>query len=330
MNQEKQDGFIRKREVSHLTVKFAGRSEKRMAHSHSNQLNTRNLKISVVLNLAIAVAEVVGGLLANSLSLLSDALHNLGDGLALLFAYIANRVSKRDATSKKTFGYKRIEILSAFINSMVLIAISVYLFVEAIKRFYNPATIDSTIMLVVATIGLAANVISVLILHKDSSHNLNIKAAYLHLIGDTLSSVVVIIGGVLIYFYDLYWIDPAVTILIGIYILKEAIAIVKETLSILMQSTPEGIDLRDVKTEVEKLPGINNIHHVHTWALSENQYHLEAHVDLEKDILVSESTEMQHKIEKLLFDKFAFEHVTLQFEFDHCDEKNLVNNHKNE
>lgn len=301
-----------------------------MAHSHNNQLNTRNLKISVVLNLAIAVAEVVGGLLANSLSLLSDALHNLGDGLALLFAYIANHVSKRDATSKKTFGYKRIEILSAFINSMVLIAISVYLFVEAVKRFYNPASIDSTIMLVVATIGLAANVISVLILHKDSSYNLNIKAAYLHLIGDTLSSVVVIIGGVLIYFYDLYWIDPAVTILIGIYILKEAITIVKETLNILMQSTPDGIDLSDVKTEVEKLPGIKNIHHVHTWALNEKQYHFEAHVDLEKDILVSETMAMQHKIEKLLFDKFVLEHVTLQFEFDHCDEKKLVNNHKKE
>ena len=299
-----------------------------MGKPNSHQLNTKNLRISVVLNLAIAVAEVVGGMLANSLSLLSDALHNLGDGLALLFAYIANRVSRRDATDKKTFGYKRIEILSAFINSMVLIAISVYLFVEAIKRFYNPATIDSTIMLVVASIGLVANVISVLILHKDSAHNLNIKAAYLHLIGDTLSSVVVIIGGVLIYFYDLYWIDPAVTILIGIYILKEAIAIVKETLNILMQSTPEGIDLRDVKDEVEKLPGINNIHHVHTWALNENQFHFEAHVDLEKDMAVSESTLMQQKIEKMLYDKFDFAHVTLQFEYDTCDEKHLVNNHK--
>lgn len=296
--------------------------------NNGHKLNTKNLRISVVLNLAIAVAEVVGGLLANSLSLLSDALHNLGDGLALLFAYIANRVSRRDATDKKTFGYKRIEILSAFINSMVLIAISVYLFVEAIKRFYNPATIDSTIMLIVASIGLAANVISVLILHKDSAHNLNIKAAYLHLIGDTLSSVVVIIGGVLIYYYDLYWIDPAVTILIGIYILKEAIAIVKETLNILMQSTPEGIDLRDVKDEVEKLPGINNIHHVHTWALNENQFHFEAHVDLEKDMAVSESTLMQQEIEKLLYDKFDFAHVTLQFEYDTCDEKHLVNNHK--
>lgn len=301
-----------------------------MGKPHSHQLNTKNLRISVVLNLAIAVAEVVGGLLANSLSLLSDALHNLGDGLALLFAYIANRVSKKDATNKKTFGYKRIEILSAFINSMVLIAISVYLFVEAIERFFNPAVIDSTVMLVVATIGLAANVISVLILHKDSAHNLNIKAAYLHLIGDTLSSVVVIIGGVLIYFYDLYWIDPAVTILIGIYILKEAIAIVKETLDILMQGTPEGIDLRDVKAEVERLPGINNIHHVHTWALNENQFHFEAHVDLEKDMAVSESTEMQKEIEELLYDKFDFAHVTLQFEYDNCAEKQLVNNHKNE
>ena len=165
-----------------------------MAQKMEHQLNTKNLRISVWLNLIIALAEVVGGLLANSLSLLSDALHNLGDGLALLFAYVANKVGKRDATRRKTFGYKRIEILSAFINSMVLIAISVYLFVEAIRRFLNPAEVDGTIMLIVAIIGLLANVISVIILHKDSAHNLNVKAAYLHLIGDTLSSVAVIGG----------------------------------------------------------------------------------------------------------------------------------------
>jgi cobalt-zinc-cadmium efflux system protein len=298
-----------------------------MAQKMEHQLNTKNLRISVWLNLIIALAEVVGGLLANSLSLLSDALHNLGDGLALLFAYVANKVGKRDATRRKTFGYKRIEILSAFINSMVLIAISVYLFVEAIRRFLNPAEVDGTIMLIVAIIGLLANVISVIILHKDSAHNLNVKAAYLHLIGDTLSSVAVIGGGVLIYFYDMHWVDPLITVLIGAYILKEAVSIVKETVDILMQGTPKDLDLDKVQEAIEQMPGIKNIHHVHTWSMDEKQFHFEAHVDLEKDIMVSDSTHMQQEIEKMLNKRFGIYHVTLQFEHDACSDKELVNNH---
>ncbi|MGM0566511.1 MAG: cation diffusion facilitator family transporter [Bacteroidota bacterium] len=300
----------------------------KMAKHQEHQLNTKNLQISVWLNITIAIAEVVGGLLANSLSLLSDALHNLGDGLALLFAYVANRIGKKDATHQKTFGFKRMEILSAFINSMVLVGISVYLFVEAFKRFFNPQEVDGTVMLIVAVIGLLANVISVLILHKDSAHNLNIKAAYLHLIGDTLSSVAVIGGGLLIYFYELHWIDPLVTIIIGVYILKEAVSIVKETMDILMQGTPKSLSLTKVKKAIEKMPGIKNIHHVHTWALNEQQFHFEAHVDLEEDIKVSESTKMQEEIENMLNEKFGIDHVTLQFEHDACGEKDFVNNHK--
>lgn len=298
-----------------------------MAKHQEHQLNTKNLRISVWLNITIAIAEVVGGLLANSLALLSDALHNLGDGLALLFAYVANRIGKKDATLQKTFGYKRMEILSAFINSMVLVAISIYLFVEAFKRFFNPQEVDGTVMLIVAVIGLLANVISVLILHKDSAHNLNIKAAYLHLIGDTLSSVAVIGGGLLIYFYDLHWIDPLVTIVIGVYILKHAISIVKETMDILMQGTPKSLSLTKVKKAIEAMPGIKNIHHVHTWALNEQQFHFEAHVDLKEDIKVSESTKMQEEIENMLNEKFGIYHVTLQFEHDACTEKDFVNNH---
>jgi cobalt-zinc-cadmium efflux system protein len=203
----------------------------------------------------------------------------------------------------------------------------VYLFVEAIRRFLNPAEVDGTIMLIVAIIGLLANVISVIILHKDSAHNLNVKAAYLHLIGDTLSSVAVIGGGVLIYFYDMHWVDPLITVLIGAYILKEAVSIVKETVDILMQGTPKDLDLDKVQEAIEQMPGIKNIHHVHTWSMDEKQFHFEAHVDLEKDIMVSDSTHMQQEIEKMLNKRFGIYHVTLQFEHDACSDKELVNNH---
>lgn len=298
------------------------------SHHHSHNLNERNLRISVVLNLAIAVAEVVGGIIANSLSLLSDALHNLSDGLALLMAYVAHRFGKKNPTYSKTFGYKRIEILSAFLNSVILVGVSIYLFVEAAERFFDPRPINGVVMLAVATIGLLANLISVLILQRDSKHNLNIRAAYLHLIGDTLSSVAVIAGGLLIYFYEIYWVDPLVTIIIGVYILKEAYGILKEAFEILMQGTPKQLDLEEIQHEIEALKQVHNLHHVHTWALNEKEIHFEAHVDLKEDLRISQTDSLQEKIESILKSHFGIAHTTLQFEHNACREKELVKNHK--
>ncbi|MCF8232585.1 MAG: cation diffusion facilitator family transporter [Bacteroidales bacterium] len=294
-------------------------------HQHHN-INEKNLRISIILNLGITVAEVVGGLVANSLSLLSDALHNLSDGLALLMAYIAHKFSKKDATHSKTFGYKRVEILSAFLNSVILVGVSIYLFVEAVERFFNPEPINGIVMLSVALVGLIANLVSVIILQKDSKFNLNIKAAYLHLIGDTLSSVAVIAGGLLIYFYDIFWVDPLVTVLIGVYILKQAYSILKETIDILMQGTPKKLDLEQIKNQIEAIEQVHNIHHVHTWALNENEIHFEAHVDLKKDLKISDTDELLEKIDNLLYDNFGIGHVTLQFEHNACREKELVKN----
>ncbi len=299
-----------------------------MSHHHQGKnINEKNLRISIILNLSISLAEVIGGLIANSLSLLSDALHNLSDGLALLMAYIANKFSKRDANQSKTFGYKRVEILSAFLNSVILVGVSIYLFVEAVERFFNPEPIHGMVMLSVAVIGLIANLVSVIILQRDSKHNLNIKAAYLHLIGDTLSSVAVIAGGLLIYYYEVYWVDPLVTIIIGVYILRHAYSILKETIDILMQGTPKEIDLEKIKTQVEAIKEVHNIHHVHTWALNEKEIHFEAHVDVKEDLRLTETDEVQDKISTLLHKNFGIHHVTLQFEQNACREKELVKNH---
>jgi len=294
---------------------------------HGKNINEKNLRISIILNLSITVAEVIGGLIANSLSLLSDALHNLSDGLALLMAYLANKFSKKEANQSKTFGYKRIEILSAFLNSFILVGISIYLFVEAVERFFNPEPIHGMVMLSVALLGLIANLVSVILLQRDSKHNLNIKAAYLHLIGDTLSSVAVIAGGLLIYYYEVYWVDPLVTVIIGVYILKHAYTILKETIDILMQGTPKDIDLEKIKAQVEAIEEVHNIHHVHTWALNEKEIHFEAHVDVKEDLKLSETDDVQHKISTLLQDGFGIHHVTLQLEHNACREKELVNKH---
>ena len=293
------------------------------SHHHGYNLKGKNLLLAFLLNLIITFVEVIGGLVSNSLALLSDAIHNLGDTFAIMLAYVAHAISRKDANEKRTFGYKRIEILAALLNAVILIVITIFLFIEAYKRFQSPEPIRGQIMFWVALVGLAANLFAVILLKGDSHHNLNVKAAYLHLLGDTISSVAVIAGSVLIYYFNIYWIDPVVTVLIGIYILK-AFMVVKETLDILMQSTPSSIDLQEVVAEIEKHKEISNIHHVHTWKLNDRQIHFECHADLKTDLTLSKTDKIRAEIEQILQMKFDISHVTIQFEYNCCDEKSVI------
>ncbi|MCF8229565.1 MAG: cation diffusion facilitator family transporter [Bacteroidales bacterium] len=300
----------------HIHLK-AGNNEKK---------ESRNLFITVLLNMVISVAEIIGGLLSNSLALISDALHNFSDGVAVLITYIAVRVSKRQSTERKTFGYKRIQILAAFFNSVVLIGICVFLLYEAYQRFLEPEPVKSIPMFVVAVIGLIANFVAVFLLRGHSKSNINIKAAYLHLIGDTLSSVAVIVGGILIYFFDVYWVDPLITVLISIYIIKETISVLMETYNILMQGTPKNINLKEIQRRIEKIQEISGIHHVHAWNLSDKEIHFEAHIDLKKDLRLSESEKVLLKVKEMLNRRFGITHVTLQMEYDFCHDKEMIHN----
>lgn len=291
---------------------------------HKGDQTQKNLLLSTLLNFSVTVAEIIGGLVSNSLALISDALHNLGDTAALFIAYVANLISKKDHTYKKTFGYKRIEILAALFNAVVLVVIIVYLFVEAYQRIRNPEPVRGLIMFIVAVIGFAANLFSVLLLKKHSGQSINIRAAYLHLLGDTVSSVIVIITAVLIYFFNLYWIDPIVTFLLGIYLLRETFLILKETLDILMQSTPQGLDLVMLKSSLEAIPEIDNIHHVHAWNLNDQDIHFECHVDLKSDIRISETERIKNHIHEVLLHKFNINHITIQYEYNCCADKNMI------
>ena len=296
-----------------------------MSHSHHHkEPNKKNLLFSVILNATITLAEFIGGILSNSLALLSDAIHNLSDTMAITISYVALKTSKRKSNAKNTFGYKRIEILVALFNAFVLIIISLYLFYEAYERFLNPEPIKGKLMFIVASIGLAGNLISVLLLHKDSSHNLNIKAAYIHLIGDTLSSVGVIIGSVLIYFWNINWIDPLLTIVIGIVIIKATWGILKETIEILMQASPSGLDIKEIKTELEKHPGIKDIHHIHSWRLSDSIIHFQCHVDVNKNLPITDIYKIRIELENTLHKRFGIDHITIQMELDTCSKKSAI------
>ena len=297
-----------------------------MSHNHSHSAEStseKNLFITMALNFLITIAEVIGGFISGSLSLISDALHNFSDGIAIIITYIAMRLSKKPKTFKYTFGLKRAEIIAAIINASTLIIISFFLIKEAIVRFYNPTPITGSLMLIVASIGLIANVAGTLLLKKGSKNNLNIRAAYFHLLSDAVSSLAVIIGAVFIIFYRIYWIDPLLTILISVYILKETYEIVKEALDVIMMSAPEGIELNELKNLVELINGVKNVHHIHLWKLNDNDTHFEAHVDVE-DMAVSKTKEIQKQIEHKLHDKYEINHTTLQFECDKCESKAMV------
>jgi cobalt-zinc-cadmium efflux system protein len=293
------------------------------SHNQPHEISKTRLLITIALNFIITIAEVIGGIFANSLALLSDALHNLSDGVSVIITYIANKVSKKKATVRRTFGFKRIEILAALFNAIVLIVISIYLFIEAFERFNNPEPIKGKIMFIVASIGLVANIAGTLLLKKDAKHNINVKASYLHLLTDVLSSIAVIIGGILIYFYEIYWIDPVLTFAIGLYIIFETIKIVRETVDILMQATPKNIDLFKLKEEIEKIKEIDNVHHMHAWNLNDNECFFEAHIELKNDIRISESDEVKKLVWQKLHD-FNISHSTIQMEFNCSDDKSII------
>lgn len=283
----------------------------------------RNLLVTMLLNFLVTAVEAAGGIVSGSLSLLSDAMHNFSDGIAIIVSYIAIRLSKRPRTLKYTFGLKRTEVLAAIINASTLIIISFFLIREAIGRFSTPTPITGTLMLVVAVIGLAANIAGTVLLKKGARVNINVRAAYVHLLSDAVSSLAVILGAVCIIVFDVSWIDPALTIAISLYILKEAYQIVKEAVDVLLMSTPTEIDLNDVQQTLEAIAGVKNVHHVHVWKMTDSESHFEAHIDVE-DLLVSGTGPIRAAIERCLHDRYGIHHTTLQFECDSCQTKALV------
>jgi len=303
-----------------------------MGHSHShnhshhnhNDLQGRNLFISIFLNIIITVAQVIGGLVSGSLSLLSDALHNFSDVVSLIISYIANKLSKRKASLHKTFGYKRAEILAAFINAATLIIVAILLIIEAVKRFQNPQEIESNLVIWLSLLGIVANGFSVLLLKKDSEANMNMKSAYLHLLTDMLASVAVLIGGLLMKFYQLYWVDSVLTLAIALYLIWVGFDLLKDSIKVLMLFTPDAIPIQEIVKDIQKNKAIKNVHHIHVWQLNEDEVHFEAHIDFEEDISLSQFDTILHEIEELLYHNYEINHVNIQPEFGKCDVKDVI------
>ena len=292
-----------------------------MAHAHDHDehgdLTGRPLKITLGLVIVIMVAEFVGGWLSNSLALVSDAGHMLTDALALGLSLFAIALARRPANPKKTFGYHRAEILAAFANGAILILLSAYIFYEAALRFTHKPEVKSPLMLAVAIVGLLANIVSMFLLRQGSGKNINVKSAFLHVIGDTLSSIGVIIAAIIIYFTGWTPVDPLLAILIGVIILWGALRIVKESVDILLESTPRDIDMDEVLAEVKKIEGVEDMHEVHIWTLTSGIHALSAHLKV-ADQTVNESGVILSRVNDVLNDKFEITHTTLQLESENC------------
>ncbi|WP_224488135.1 cation diffusion facilitator family transporter [Robertkochia flava] len=299
-----------------------------MAHDHDHSfhqpLKGRNLLISILLNVGITIAQVIGGIISGSLALLSDALHNFTDVISLIISYVANRLARSKASTNKTFGYKRAEIIAAFINAATLLIIAVILMIEAVKRLQSPEPIGSNLVIWLALLGIAANGLSVFILKKDADKNLNMRSAYLHLFTDMLASVAVLAGGLLMKFFGIFWIDSLLTFLIGIYLIYVAIDLLKSSTRMLMLFTPEHIDIKALVRSVHQIEDVNKLHHIHVWCLNEDELHLEAHLDFKRDITLSEFNRILIKIEQVLHDEYGINHVNIQPEFNKEDPKDFI------
>ncbi len=282
------------------------------------------VKITVILNIIITVSEITGGIFSHSLALISDGIHNLSDVLSGILTLGAMRLSERENTKTFTFGFKRGEILAALFNSSLIIAVAIYLIFEAVSKFFHPETVKGLIMIYVALIGLVANWASVFLLHKPSQHSLNVKSAYLHLLGDALSSIGVVLGGILIFYYKIYWIDPLITLVVSAFILNEAFKIVKETVIIVMEGAPRNIGVEAVQEDVLSVDAVENLHHVHLWQLSDGAVLFEGHVLLKNDLPVSKAQVIRKQISELLHKKYGISHVTIQFEFDEHKGEGLI------
>lgn len=300
-----------------------------MAHSHShhhdhNDLKGRNLLISIFLNILITVAQVIGGLISGSLSLLSDALHNFSDVISLLVSYVANSYSRKAASFGKTFGYKRAEIIAAFVNAATLIIVAVYLVYEAIIRFLEPQEIESDIVIWLALLGILANGFSVLLLRKSARENMNMRSAYLHLFTDMSASVAVLAGGLLMKYFGWFWVDAALTILIAIYLIVMGYDLLKKSFKVLMLFTPDDINLEKMRQAISEHSEIKNVHHIHIWQLNENEVHMEAHIDFENDISLSQFDTILEEVEEVLYNDFGINHVNIQPEYQKKDPKDII------
>ncbi|MCD8524790.1 MAG: cation diffusion facilitator family transporter [Gammaproteobacteria bacterium] len=289
-------------------------------HSTASHQNEKRLWIALSLTSAFLIAEIIAGFLTNSLALLSDAAHMFTDVCALAISLVAMGIAKRFQDTRRTFGYHRFEILAAAFNSILLFLVAIYILYEAFLRFKTPADIHTTGMLIVATFGWAVNIASIRLLQGGKDESLNIKSAYLEVWSDMLGSIGVIVAALTIYFTGWAWMDSLIALAIGMWVLPRTWVLLKETLNVLLEGVPKGMDIKTIQIAMCKIPGILNLHDFHLWAISSNKVSLTAHIVY--DGAYSSEKQLLPALRMILEKEFSIHHTTFQFETNPCMETN--------
>jgi cobalt-zinc-cadmium efflux system protein len=290
------------------------------AHDHysSASANQRRLLIALAITGLMTMVELVGGLLSNSLALQGDAGHMFTDTLALGLSVVALSLARRPASQTRTYGFHRAEVLAALANGTILVLICGYIFYEAYQRFVEPPEVRGGLMLAVAAVGLLANLVGILILRSAGRDNLNVRGAFLHMWGDTISSVGVIVGGVIILATGWTMVDPIISILIGLLILRGAVKLVLESSDILLEAVPKHLDVTQISNALREIEGVRDVHDVHLWTITSGIYALSCHLLIE-DRMVSSSSHIVEEVNRALSQKFGIGHSTLQLECEECE-----------
>ena len=285
------------------------------SHSHVRVNNERRLFWALILTSSYFIVELVGGVIIHSLALISDAAHMLTDVAALFIALLAIKIGKKSSDVKRTFGYYRFEILAAAFNAVMLFVVAIYILIEAYQRLNQPANIDSNGMLVIAVIGLLVNFLSMLLLTAGKESSLNLKSAYFEVVSDALGSLGVIIGAIVIRFTGFASVDSIMAILIGLWVLPRAWVLLKESINILLEGVPKGIDINKLQLLAHEIEGVIDLHEIHVWAISSDKINLTAHVVIapgyDADAVLTQLRAMVHS-------KFNISHTTFQHERDQC------------
>ena len=294
-------------------------------HSHTHGANKKTLMISFIIITVYMIIEAIGGFLTNSLALLADAGHMLSDSISLGVGLLAFILGEKAADYSKTYGYKRFEILAAVFNGVTLVLIAIYIFYEAYQRFANPPEVASTGMLIIATIGLLVNILVAWLLMRggDTKENLNIRAAFLHVLGDLLGSVGAIIAALMIIFFNWGWADPLASVIVAVLVLISGWRVTKDSIHVLMEGTPKNVEIDAVIRTIERIPGVNNMHDLHVWSITSGQNALSCHVVVDGTIPIQESEEILRTIEQKLEDE-NIGHATIQMESENHPHKNSV------
>lgn len=287
-------------------------------HSHGGNSSERSLRIALGLTTLFLIVELAGGIITQSLALISDAAHMFTDTAALAIALAAIRISRKVADDKRTFGYHRFEILAAAFNAMLLFGVAVYIIYEAYLRLKNPPEIQSGGMLVIAVIGLVVNVISMKVLISGKDASLNVRGAYLEVLSDMLGSVGVIVGALIIRYTGWVWVDSVVAVLIGLWVIPRTWVLLKSSVNILLEGTPEGLDLQQVRAAILETPGVTSLHDLHAWSVTSGKVSLTVHVVVEP--AADARNEVLPALRRTLLEKFEISHSTIQCETVPCDE----------